>query len=233
MRSRPKDNLVRPSLIEENNLIAQGHQLIAGVDEAGRGALAGPVVAAAVIMPLPIATIWSREIRDCKQLSPAKRECLFHDINKTAISIGIGMVPAKTIDAQNIIKATILAMKQAITRLSPPADSLLIDHLRLPDISLSQKGITNGDQLCFSIACASVVAKVARDHFMIQLDRVYPGYGLAKHKGYGTKEHLFYLCQRGPCPIHRRSFTPVKEVSEKSSAEILADWGKNSPRFPY
>ncbi len=213
MRLRPKDNLARPSLIEENNLIAQGHQLIAGVDEAGRGALAGPVVAAAVIMPHPIAAPWSVEIRDCKQLSRAKRECLFHDIKKTAISIGVSMVPAEIIDSQNIIKATILAMKQAITQLSPPADSLLIDHLRLPGTSLPQKGITNGDRLCFSIACASIVAKVTRDHFMIQLDRVYPGYGLAKHKGYGTKEHLFYLCQRGPCPIHRRSFMPVKEVS--------------------
>ncbi len=213
MRLMPKDNLVRPSFIEENNLIAQGHQFIAGVDEAGRGALAGPVVAAAVIIQLPIATPWSREIMDSKQLSPAKRECLFYKIKKTAISIGIGMAPAEIIDSQNIIKATILAMKQAITQLSPPADSLLIDQLFLPNIPLSQKGITNGDRLCFSIACASIVAKVARDHFMIQLDRVYPGYGLAKHKGYGTKEHIFYLCQRGPCPIHRRSFTPVKELS--------------------
>jgi ribonuclease HII len=214
MRAKPKDNLTRPSLCEEKRLLKQGHQFIAGIDEAGRGALAGPVVAAAVIMPLPIATPWASEIRDCKLLSPAKRERLFLDIKKTAISIGIGMIPAGIIDAQNILKATILAMKQAISQLSPPADSLLIDHLLLPDIPLPQKGITNGDRLCFSIACASIVAKVARDHFMIQIDRVYPGYGLAKHKGYGTREHLFYLCQRGPCPIHRRSFTPVKEVGK-------------------
>lgn len=212
MRPKLKDNLT-PSLAEEKRLLKQGHQFIAGVDEAGRGALAGPVVAAAVIMPYPIATPWSGEIRDSKLLSPAKRERLFHDIRKTAIAIGIGMVPAGIIDSQNIIKATILAMKQAIAQLSPPADSLLIDYLRLPSISLPQKGITNGDRLCFSIACASIVAKVTRDHFMIQLDRVYPGYRLAKHKGYGTREHIFYLCQRGPCPIHRRSFTPVKEVS--------------------
>jgi ribonuclease HII len=213
MGLKPKDKLARPSLAEEKRLLKQGLKLIAGVDEAGRGALAGPVVAAAVIMPYPIATPWSREIRDCKLLSPAKRERLFHDIKKTAISIGIGMISPGIIDAQNILKATILAMKEAISQLSPPADSLLIDHLRLPDIHLPQKGITNGDRLCFSIACASVVAKVSRDHFMIQLDRVYPGYGLAKHKGYGTREHLFYLCQRGPCPIHRRSFIPVREVS--------------------
>jgi ribonuclease HII len=212
MRLKLKGNLERPSFSEEKRLLKQGHRLIAGIDEAGRGALAGPVVAAAVIMPYPIATPWSGEIRDCKQLSPAKRERLFHDIKETAISIGIGMSAAGIIDSQNIIKATILAMKQAITQLSPPPDSLLIDHLLLPDIPLPQKGITKGDRRCFSIACASIVAKVARDHFMIQLDRVYPGYGLAKHKGYGTREHLFYLCQNGPCPIHRRSFMPVKEV---------------------
>jgi len=215
MRLKPKDNLQKPSLTEENNLIARGYRFVAGVDEAGRGALAGPVVAAAVIMSYPIDTPWSGEIRDSKQLSPAKRERLFHNIKKAAISVGIGMISSETIDSQNIIKATLLAMKQAIARLSPPPDSLLIDHLLLPDIPLPQKGITNGDQLCFSIACASIVAKVSRDHFMIQLDRVYPGYRLARHKGYGTKEHIFYLCQRGPCPIHRRSFTPVKEVIKK------------------
>jgi ribonuclease HII len=214
MRPRPKDNTVRPSLSEEKRLLKQGHQLIAGVDEAGRGALAGPVVAAAVIMPHSIATDWSSEVRDCKLLSPAKREQLYHYIKKIAIATGIGMIPAGIIDSQNIIKATILAMKQAVARLSPPADFLLIDHLHLPNISPPQKGITNGDRLCFSIACASIVAKVTRDQFMIQLDRVYPGYGLARHKGYGTREHLSYLSQRGPCPIHRHSFTPVKGVSK-------------------
>ncbi len=206
---------ITPSLTEERNLTARGYQLVAGVDEAGRGALAGPVVAAAVIMPYPIDTPWRDQIRDCKQLSPAKREHLYYHIKQTAISVGIGMTAAGIIDSQNILKATVSAMKQAIAQLSPPPEYLLIDHLRLPDISLPQKGITNGDRLCFSIACASIVAKVARDRFMTQLDRVYPGYRLAKHKGYGTKEHLFCLCQRGPCPIHRRSFTPVKEVIKK------------------
>jgi ribonuclease HII len=203
---------ITPSLAEERNLTAQGYQLVAGIDEAGRGALAGPVVAAAVIMPYPVETPWRDQVRDSKQLSPAKREHLYHHIKQNAISIGIGMTAAGIIDSQNIIKATILAMKQAIAQLSPPPHYLLIDHLHLPDISLPQKGITNGDRLCFSIACASIVAKVARDRLMTQLDRVYPGYRLAKHKGYGTKEHLFCLCQRGPSPIHRRSFAPVKEV---------------------
>ena len=214
MRPSKCRGTVRPSLAEENNLMAQGYRLLAGIDEAGRGALAGPVVAAAVIMPHSLDTPWSGEIRDSKQLSPARREYLFHHISKVAISVGTGMVPPGIIDSQNILKATLLAMKQAVNQLCQPPEYLLIDYLRLPDVSLPQKGITNGDQLCFSIACASIIAKVARDHFMVQLDRVYPGYGLAKHKGYGTREHLFYLHQRGPCPIHRRSFRPVREAAE-------------------
>jgi ribonuclease HII len=205
---------IKPSLAEENNLLARGYRLVAGIDEAGRGALAGPVVAAAVIMPHPLDTPWSGEVRDCKQLSPTRREYLFHHISKVAISVGTGVVPPEIIDSQNIVKATLLAMKQAVAQLCQAPEYLLIDHLCLPNISLPQKGITNGDQLCFSIACASIIAKVARDHFMVQLDRVYPGYGLAKHKGYGTREHLFYLHQRGPCPIHRHSFRPVKELAE-------------------
>ena len=208
-------NPQKPSFAEEKKLTAQGYQLIAGIDEAGRGALAGPVVAAAVIMPCHIDVPWQDQVRDSKQLSPARRELLFHNIHEVAISVGIGMAPHEIIDTHGIIKATRLAMKLAIDRLSPTPQSLLIDYLLLPEVPLSQKGITNGDSLCFSIACASIMAKVARDRFMTQLDRVYPGYGLAKHKGYGTKEHLFYLCQRGPSPIHRQSFSPVKEITEK------------------
>jgi ribonuclease HII len=205
--------ITRPSLAEENSLLARGYRLVAGIDEAGRGALAGPVVAAAVIMPHRLAAPWADEIRDSKLLSPARREYLFQHITKVAISVGTGMVPAGIIDSHNIVKATLLAMKQAVSRLRRPPEYLLIDHLRLPDVSLPQKGITNGDRLCFSIACASIIAKVARDRFMVKLDRVYPGYGLAKHKGYGTREHLLYLQQKGPCPIHRRSFRPVREVA--------------------
>ncbi|MBE9512755.1 MAG: ribonuclease HII [Chloroflexi bacterium] len=195
--------------------MAQGYRLIAGIDEAGRGALAGPVVAAAVIMPCHTKAPWLNQVRDSKQLSPAKREYLFHNIQETAISVGTGMVPAEIIDAQGIIRATRLAMKLAVNQLSPPPQSLLIDYMLLPDVSLPQKGITNGDSLCFSIACASIIAKVTRDHFIIQLDSVYPGYGLAKHKGYGTKEHLSCLCQLGPSPIHRQSFRPIKETTKR------------------
>lgn len=193
-------------------LEAQGYQRIAGIDEVGRGALAGPVVAAAVILPCHIDAPWLGTVKESKQLSPARRELLFHHIHEIAISIGIGMVPNEVIDAQGIIKATRLAMKLAIDQLSPPPESLLIDYMLLPEVALPQKGITNGDNLCFSIACASIMAKVTRDHLMIEFDRIYPGYGLAQHKGYGTKEHFSCLRRLEPSPIHRRSFKPVKNM---------------------
>ena len=207
--------LLKPTFTEEKLLEAQGCRLIAGVDEAGRGALAGPVVAAAVILPCCIKTPWLNQIKDSKQLTPVRRELLFHNIHETAIAIGIGIVPHEVIDDQGIIKATRLAMKLAIDQLSPPPESLLIDYMRLPEVKLPQKGIKNGDSLCFSIACASIIAKVARDRLMLELDQVYPGYGLAQHKGYGTKEHMVCLRRLGPSPIHRQSFKPVKAIREK------------------
>ena len=193
-------------------LEGQGYQHIAGIDEVGRGALAGPVVAAAVILPCNIDAPWLAEVKDSKQLSPAKRELLFHYIHQAAISIGIGLTPHYLIDARGIVKATRLAMKLAVDRLSPPAQALLIDYMHLPEVRLPQKGITNGDSLCLSIACASIVAKVARDQLMVAFDEIYAGYGMAQHKGYGTKEHLACLSRLGPCPIHRRSFRPVKDI---------------------
>ncbi len=201
-----------PSFVEEKMLEAQGYQHIAGIDEVGRGALAGPVVAAAVILPCNIDTPWLAQVKDSKQLTSIRREFLFHHIHEIAISIGIGMAPNETVDAQGIIKATRLAMKLAIDQLSPPPQSLLIDFMLLPDVPLPQKGIKDGDNLCFSIACASIIAKVTRDHLMIELDSVYPGYGLAQHKGYGTKKHLFCLRKLGSSPIHRQSFKPVKDI---------------------
>ena len=208
-------NLQTPSFTEEEMLEAQGYQYIAGIDEAGRGSLAGPVVAAAVILPCHIEGPWLNQVKDSKQLSPARRESLFHHIHEVAISMGIGVVPHKIIDARGIIKATRLAMKLAIGQLSPPPEFLLIDYMRLPEVPLPQKGITNGDSLCFSIACASIIAKVSRDHLMRELDGTYPGYGLAQHKGYCTKGHLACLCRLGPSPIHRQSFKPVKAIKEK------------------
>ena len=204
-----------PSLVEEVKLRAQGYQLIAGIDEVGRGALAGPVLAAAVILPCQIDTPWLNQVKDSKQLSPAKRELLFGYIYEVAISVGIGMVRHEVIDDQGIAKATRLAMKSAIDQLSPPPESLLIDYIRLPEVPLPQKGITNGDELCLSIACASIVAKVTRDRLMVELDKIYPGYGLAKHKGYGTKQHLSCLRRLGPSSIHRQSFRPVRDMIQQ------------------
>ncbi len=201
-----------PSFTEEKMLEGQGYQRIAGVDEVGRGALAGPVVAAAVILPCRLDAPWLDRVRDSKQLSPTSRELLSHHIHQIAISVGIGMIPSEVIDAQGIIRATRLAMRLAIDQLSPPPESLLIDYMSLPEASLPQKGIKNGDSLCFSIACASIMAKVARDQLMVELDKTYPGYGLAQHKGYGTKQHLSCLRRLGPSPIHRHSFQPIKDL---------------------
>jgi len=205
-------NSQRPSIVEERRLEAQGYRLIAGIDEVGRGALAGPVAAAAIILPCHLRKPWLSQVKDSKQLTPARREFLFHHLHEVAIGIGIGMVQPEIIDAYGIIKATRLAMKLAIDQLSPPPESLLIDYMRLPEVPIPQQGITNGDSLCLSIACASIIAKVARDHLMITLDTTYPGYGLAHHKGYGTKEHIACLHRLGPLSIHRRSFKPVKEI---------------------
>ena len=209
------NNLQTPSFAEEKILEAQGYQHIAGIDEAGRGALAGPVVAAAVILPCRIDAPWLIQVKDSKQLSPVVREHLFHNIHEIAVSVGIGMATNEVIDSQGIVEATRLAMKLAVDQLSPPPQSLLIDYMLLPDVPLPQKGITNGDSLCFSIACASIMAKVSRDQLMIELDRIYPGYGLAQHKGYNTKKHFTCLYQLGPSPIHRQSFKPVKDIIEK------------------
>ena len=204
MRSQP------PNLDHEDKLKSQGYKLIAGVDEVGRGALAGPVVAGAVILPRNYSP-WFELVRDSKELSPKKRECLFHLITQEAIAVGVGIVSQEVIDTVNILEATKLAMMQAIEKLPEQAQYLLIDGLTLM-ISIPQKGIIKGDKLCLSIACASIIAKVTRDHIMEELDKVYPGYSLAKHKGYATEEHISRLKQLGPSPIHRLSFAPVRNV---------------------
>jgi len=203
---------VKPTFAEEKRLIARGYKLIAGVDEAGRGALAGPVVAAAVILPTRLRASWTKEVRDSKLLRPVNRETLFTHIKELAISVGVGTVSYEIIDKEGIARATQLAMKIAVEQLSPRPETLLIDFMLLPDVPLPQKGVLEGDSVCFSIACASIIAKVTRDHLMIEFDHTYPGYGLANHKGYGTREHLECLCQLGPCPIHRCSFYPVSDA---------------------
>lgn len=204
---------LKPSFAEEKLLRSQGYLFVAGVDEVGRGALMGPVVAAAVILPPKFRARWRGKVRDSKQLRPADREYLYGCISEKAISIGVGLSSHEVIDGIGIAKATRLAMMSAIEQLKPEPQYLLIDYYRIPETSLPQKGIVNGDGLCFSIACASIIAKVTRDRMMVVMDGEYPGYGFAGHKGYGTREHLECLQRNGPCPMHRRSFRPVREMA--------------------
>ncbi len=206
------NNHHKPSFAEEKLLEAQGYRLVAGIDEVGRGALAGPVAAAAVILPCDVDVHYLRQVKDSKQLSPSTRELLFGYIQGIAIATGIGVTDHNAIDAYGIAKATRLAMKSAVAQLVPQPQYLIIDYIRLPEVAIPQKGIFGGDSLCLSIACASIIAKVARDRLMVEFDKVYQGYGLARHKGYGTEGHLSCLKKMGPCPIHRRSFRPVKDM---------------------
>lgn len=207
----PKRLKLKPSFAEERCFLEEGYTLTAGVDEVGRGCLAGPVVASAVILPCNIRRPWLKEVRDSKQLTHEKREYLFSYIEETAIAVGTGVVEHTVIDTIGIGNAAKLAMKQAIEELSPPADSLIIDFFKLPEVKLPQKGVVDGDALCYSIACASIIAKVTRDLLMIELDGKYPGYGLCRHKGYGTKEHWRCIEEKGLSPIHRLSFCHLKE----------------------
>ena len=207
----PKRSKLKPSFAEERRFLAEGYKLTAGVDEVGRGCLAGPVVACAVILPCNIRRPWLKEVRDSKLLTHDKRQYLFNYIEEVAITVGTGIVAHDIIDTIGIGNASKLAMQRAIEELNPSADSLLIDYFKLPTVKLPQKGIIDGDGLCYSIACASIIAKVTRDLLMIELDSKYPGYGLCRHKGYGTKEHWRCIEQKGLSPIHRLSFCHLKE----------------------
>ena len=200
-----------PTFDEEERLIARGYRLIAGIDEVGRGPLAGPVVAAAVILPLEERPSWLSRVRDSKQLTPSQRESIFDRMLESGIAFGVGVVSHEVIDERGIAPATRLAMRHAIEQLSTRPDYLLIDYLRLPGVRIPQKGVADGDSLCISIAAASIVAKVTRDQLMVKLDSQFPGYGLAQHKGYGTPGHLEALQKLGPCPIHRKTFQPVRD----------------------
>lgn len=203
-----------PTFDTEKELGGLGYRLVAGIDEVGRGALAGPVFAAAVMIPPDADFTWLPLVRDSKQLSARQRERLFYLIRQDNIPMGLGVVPHTVVDDVGIVRATQLAMCQAVESMPVIPDFLIIDALALPDIALPQKPIVHGDEICISIACASVVAKVSRDRHMAELDGVHPGYGLAEHKGYGTSQHLAGLRQLGPSPIHRRSFAPVRRLIE-------------------
>jgi ribonuclease HII len=201
-----------PNLVEENKLTSQGYQLIAGIDEVGRGALAGPVVAGAVILPESVNCERLAGVRDSKELTPGRRELLYNLIIDESFAFAIGIISSQLIDFINILNATRLAMLQAIDKLSCTPDFVLVDGMTIPELDIPQKGIIKGDKLSLSIACASIVAKVTRDRMMVQLNDSYPSYGLSRHKGYGTKYHLDCLSKYGPSPIHRFTFAPVKEA---------------------
>jgi ribonuclease HII len=204
-----------PSLdFEEAALSKRGAQLVAGLDEAGRGAIAGPVVAAAVILPLddPLALAQLVEVDDSKKLPAHKREILYGRIVQLARSFGIASSSAIEIDELGIIGATKLAMRRALTLLEPPAEYLLIDgRIRLKELALPQQSLIRGDARSLSIAAASILAKVTRDREMLEQQRHFPVYGFARHKGYCTWQHAAALTENGPCPIHRRSFAPIRQ----------------------
>jgi ribonuclease HII len=202
-----------PTLAFEEEIRARlGLSYIAGLDEAGRGAIAGPVVAAAVILPLnqPGQLQALDQVNDSKQLTARQREQLFDQITMNVLAYGIGSVPAERIDEFGIIPATKQAMSIALGKLSPPPEYLLIDgRIRLQNNPLPQQAIIRGDSKCLSIAAASILAKVSRDRQMIEMDAAYPHYGFAQHKGYGTPQHLRALNVAGPAPVHRFTFAPL------------------------
>ena len=202
---------LRPTFDHERTLWKQGLRLIAGVDEVGRGPLAGPVVAAAVILPPRSRFAWLADVRDSKLLSAPRREDLARKIRAKALAVGVGAVPPERIDALGIAPAGRLAMAEALAALTPVPEYALVDAFALPEVDIPHHGITDGDALSISIAAASIVAKVHRDHVMTMYDALYPEYGFAHHKGYSTAEHLEALARHGPCLIHRRSFAPVRD----------------------
>ena len=205
-----EDLRLEKMLAYEKELYTQGIQLIAGVDEVGRGPLAGPVVAAAVILPEDCKI---SGLNDSKKIPKSKHKEIYEAVLQNAIAIGIGIKDNQVIDQVNIYEATKLAMREAIGQLEPQPQHLLIDAMRL-DLPISQTSIIKGDANSLSIAAASIVAKVTRDQMMEEFDRKYPGYDFAQNAGYGTAKHLAGLDQLGVTPIHRRSFEPVKSMCE-------------------
>lgn len=208
-------------LTYEKELWNQGYRLVAGVDEVGRGCLAGSVVAAAVVFPIGLQI---DGIKDSKQLSPHCREELYDLIMSRCVSVGIGMVDERTIDKINIRQAARLAMKRAVTSLRIYPDCLLIDAETV-DLSLPQKKIIKGDSLSQSIAAASIVAKVYRDRKCVEWDALYPGYGLKRNKGYCTREHCEALRALGPSPIHRRTFLTKILPNSLKKAQLSFNFG--------
>lgn len=200
---KEKERLAKMTIYEAQ-YYKKGFRLIAGVDEVGRGPLAGPVVAAAVILGEGVLI---PGVNDSKKLSEEKREYLYDEIMSKALCCNIGIVDEQVIDEINILNATYLAMKKALEGLSEKPDFILLDAVNLKDVNIPQKGIIKGDSLSLSIAAASIIAKVARDRMVSEYDKLYPQFSFSKHKGYGTKEHIECIRRYGLLPIHRRSFT--------------------------
>jgi len=206
-------------------LRAGGHEHVAGLDEAGRGAWAGPVCAAAVVLPLDFAELLVSldGVRDSKVLSARRREELLPAIRDVALAVGVGWGEPAEIDLWGVVPATRLAMERAVAGLGDLVGALLVDHLRLPGLDLPQRSLPKADAHCLSVAAASIVAKVARDRLMVQLDEQYPGYGFAQHKGYGTQQHRQALVRLGPSRMHRVSWRPMRgELGQALRDEVGA-----------
>jgi ribonuclease HII len=208
---------VEPTDIFETEARRCGFRLVAGLDEAGRGPLAGPVVAAAVILPRRCEI---KGLNDSKQVTKEERDRLYGEISARAVALGVGLASVEEIDRLNILQATRVAMVRAIQGLLRRPDFLLVDAVSLPALPLPQRAIIKGDGLSVSIAAASIIAKVSRDRLMLDYHRQYPRYNFQAHKGYTTEEHLRLLAEHGPCDIHRKSFRPVWEAGEP----LTFDW---------
>lgn len=207
-----KDKGEQPSYDEEEKLFSDGNLYIAGIDEAGRGPIAGPVVAASVILPRNLSHDFFGLINDSKKLSHARRKYLLPLIKKHSVSWAAGMASNEEIDSINILQATKLAMQRSIKNLHITPTFLLIDAVQLPEAGIRYKSIIRGDSLSLSIAAASIIAKETRDNMMRELSLQYPKYEFDIHKGYPTKRHIEHLTNFGPSPIHRQSFAPVRKL---------------------
>jgi ribonuclease HII len=222
MRVRPTG----PAACDEERLLEHaGYCAVAGLDEAGRGAWAGPLVAAAVVLPQPVtrASELLQGVRDSKQLTSDQRERLFDLIQRTARAVGVGIVRSSDVDRLGLGPAGRLAFAEAVNSLAARPDYLLIDAFRVPEVPLPQKPIIFGDCLSLSIASASIVAKVVRDRMMRELDQAHPGYGFGRHKGYGTRLHQQSLAERGPCAEHRMSYSPLRNLRVENLSLEFSD----------
>ena len=222
--------MIAPDFSREEKLLDKGYKYIAGIDEAGRGPLAGPVVAAAVVFydSKNINNLIKKGVRDSKTISEKKREYFYQMVIEEAQDWGVSVISEEIIDEINILEATKLAMKRAVDNLKKAPDFLLIDGINtIENFPASQMAIPKADQYILSVSAASIIAKVTRDRILYDFDKQYPGYGFAKHKGYGTKYHLDMIKEKGPCKIHRKSFKPIanllsKIVKNKNLSDILA-----------